>query len=129
MDGEAQPALPTKYKATPLPPDAAGETEELFEWCRQIIAVQMGRRRRLPSLEPYGGSRACEVVDFLNRKGFRAHIVDFSELSLKNSSVEDEGNPDLGTIRTSVPNSVGAVLESSTARSAVRTARDFKRAG
>ena len=64
-----------KSKPTPLPPTDVGGTESCFEFCRETIAVKMGRRKRLPSLEAYGGARAIDVVEFLCRRGFPARIV------------------------------------------------------
>lgn len=60
---------------TPLPPAVAGEAEKFFEWAGQTVAVQMGRRRRLPNLSAYSGGRASDVAEFLNRQGFPARVV------------------------------------------------------
>jgi hypothetical protein len=35
----------------------------------------MGRRRRLPRLDAYAGSRAEDVVQFLERQGFESRIL------------------------------------------------------
>jgi hypothetical protein len=70
---------------TPLPPAHAGAStqsfapngnEHFFTWARETVAVQMGRRKRIPSLESYQGARASEVVGFLIRRGFSARIVE-----------------------------------------------------
>lgn len=67
--------IPIKHK-TPLPPAGAGDSsEQFFNWCRETIGVQMGRRRRLPSLGSYEGAQAQYVVDFLNGRGFPSRIV------------------------------------------------------
>jgi hypothetical protein len=87
----ALPSVPTNYKTTPLPPAGAGERETFFEWCREIIAVQMGRRHRIPNLGAHVGARADDVVASLKRKGFPARIVDPSELRSGNPGVEEEG--------------------------------------
>lgn len=60
---------------SPLPPADAGGLESVFTWCRQTIAVQMGRHKRLPLKEAHQGSRAEEIVEFLNQRGFPARIV------------------------------------------------------
>jgi uncharacterized protein YdaU (DUF1376 family) len=58
---------------TPLPPASGGK--QTFNWCGQTILVEMGRKHRLPNLSAYEGGMAYDVVNFLNRKGFRAEIV------------------------------------------------------
>ena len=58
---------------TPLPPVNGGI--QFFEFCRETIEVQMGRKKRLPSFESLAGARACDVVEFLSRHGFSARIV------------------------------------------------------
>lgn len=63
-----------KLTTSPLPPADAGG-EQMFSWHGETFAVQMGRRKRLPSLEMLSGGRVADVVSFLIRKGFRARIV------------------------------------------------------
>ena len=51
----------------------------MVRWARQDIEVQMNGHKRLMSERERNnlvGSRACEVVEFLRRKGFEA-IVNF----------------------------------------------------
>ena len=63
----------TSKQIPPNPP--SGGTESHFVWCRETVAVQMGRRKRLPSLDNFHGARAGEVAEFLTRKGFPARVV------------------------------------------------------
>ena len=65
--------LQTKHK-TPLPPASGGE--QVFTWCRETVIVDMGNRRRLPSLDAYHGARAGDVVQFLRGRGFKARVVE-----------------------------------------------------
>jgi hypothetical protein len=60
---------------TPLPPAPAGE--QLLIWGRETIVVEMGRRRRIPKLEPWcTGGRGSDVIGFLQRRGFRARLLE-----------------------------------------------------
>jgi len=58
---------------SPLPPVNGGQ--QIFEWCGQVISVNMGRKHRLPNLSAYEGGMARDVVEFLTRRGFPAQIV------------------------------------------------------
>jgi uncharacterized protein YdaU (DUF1376 family) len=60
---------------TPLPPASGGQNQQVFSWCFETIAVEMGRKHRLPNFSHLQGTMASEVVEFLNRKGFKARIV------------------------------------------------------
>ncbi len=59
---------------SPLPPASGGE--ETFRWGFEQIAVQMGRRHRLPNLGSYQGAQAKYVVDFLRQRGFEARVCE-----------------------------------------------------
>lgn len=69
--------LESTTKPSPLPPATAagGPPEVVFQWALETVAVQMGRRRRLPSLEAYVGGRADDVARFLTGRGFPARII------------------------------------------------------
>ena len=60
-------------QGTPLPPAERGEIQ-IVEWARERIEVQMGRHRRLPNLQAYGGAMARDVAEALTRKGFPARV-------------------------------------------------------
>jgi hypothetical protein len=60
-------------EGTSLP--SASAEEKYFTWCRETIGVQMGGRKRIPSLDAYQGARAEDVVTFLNGRGFSARIL------------------------------------------------------
>lgn len=61
-----------KKPKPPLPPLKRGA--QFFDWCGERIEVEMGRRKRMPSLESYTGARAMDVVNFLIRRGFQARV-------------------------------------------------------
>lgn len=65
--------LGTKER-TSLPSASGGK--QVFEWCRETVAVEMGRKKRLPSLKAYDGARAGDVVQFLRGQGFDARILE-----------------------------------------------------
>lgn len=84
LTSETIPSLPslpstTKTPQPPAPKTGAGglNGECLYSWHDQLLAIQMGRKTRIPSLEKNAERResAQEVCDFLNRRGFHAHIV------------------------------------------------------
>lgn len=68
------PILPdtSNYK-TPLPP-ASGGKETFLDYHGTAIAVKMGSRRRIPT--PQAPLHPPYFVEFLNRKGFPARIVE-----------------------------------------------------
>jgi hypothetical protein len=68
----------TDTKTTPPTPPHAGGTETYFWWCREIVGVfPNGHKRILTDREKdiLRGARANDVVEHLNRKGFRARVV------------------------------------------------------
>jgi hypothetical protein len=70
-------------QAPPTPRTTGGE-EITFRWGRETIAVKMNGRKRIMTdlqVQMLTGSRADDVVQFLNRKGFVARVVADSEVS------------------------------------------------
>jgi hypothetical protein len=72
-------ALPSKNQPPYIPPQEKqlrGDSKEvLYSWCFEIIAIRMGRRRRLPNLDGYLDEPAQTVCDALTRKGFPARLL------------------------------------------------------
>jgi hypothetical protein len=65
-------------KPTPPTPPHAGGTETCFVWCRETVGVFLNGRKRILTdreKEILRGARAIEVVEHLNRKGFRARVI------------------------------------------------------
>jgi len=63
----------------PLPPvqktDGGRDPEVLYSWHKQIVAIRMGRHRRIPNLDSYVSRDAQIVCDFLTQRGFSARVV------------------------------------------------------
>jgi hypothetical protein len=76
-----EPSLNRPNLRTPLPPVERGEKVLFVEWHDKILEVQMGRKRRLPSLNWAVGLHGCyvqQVIDFLKGKGFSARVLEES---------------------------------------------------
>jgi|SRR5208283_31130 len=70
-----EPSFNHPTAKTPLPPADAGGQKQIVGWGGKMIEVEMGRRRRLPSLEAMAGCRPEEIVQFFTRRGFPARMV------------------------------------------------------
>ncbi len=71
----ASAPAPARSNDTPPTPPLTRGDDLVFGWMGETICVEMGRRKRLPSLENLVGGRADDVIRFLARKGFNAKIV------------------------------------------------------
>jgi len=61
---------------SPISPSKEGDCQFFFWWKKTLIAVPMGRRRRLPNFEKCAGRSPEQVLDFLAGKGFtQARVV------------------------------------------------------
>jgi uncharacterized protein YdaU (DUF1376 family) len=60
---------------TPLPPASAGGHVIHIERYHELVAVEMGRRKRLPNLNGTAGANAKDLAAYLTRNGFPAHVV------------------------------------------------------
>ena|ERR1700676_1484656 len=67
------PEPPKPNPPSPLKPGYAAE--QLLLWNRETIVIEMGSRKRIPSLDLMVGAQTSDVVEFLSRKGFRSRIV------------------------------------------------------
>jgi hypothetical protein len=76
MQENPQPLRLTETTTQKEPSLPSQGREETFPWCFETIAVQMGRKHRLPSLSSFEGARADRVVEFLRSRGFAARILD-----------------------------------------------------
>src|SRR6267378_2037204 len=65
-------ALPPIKPTPPKSPADAGDTEKLYWWYKSLIAIRLGRRRRLPNLKHLAGATVEMVLDFLAQRGFEA---------------------------------------------------------
>ncbi|SRR6266851_1600995 len=73
----SEKALPP-IKPTPTPPNPPlmrGDTDKLYWWYKSLIAIRLGRRRRLPNLKHLAGATVEMVLDFLAQRGFEARLV------------------------------------------------------
>ena len=64
----------SKYK-TPLPPTSVGDEETFFDYHGTVIAIKMGRKKRLPRTTG-GIMHPPYFVEFLESHGFPSRIVE-----------------------------------------------------
>lgn len=70
-----EPSFNRPTSKTPLPPVNGGREPVYYERYGEIVEVQMGNRRRLPSQEGTQGLRAVDLAQVFTSRGYPSKVV------------------------------------------------------